>query len=564
MTRHPAHRNIACTAALVLLAGCTSPYNPFSHAEEDYAKRVALERLRDIRPGDIRQYQKPPSDSPPDTAATVRRRFEGLAVRELTLEECRKSTLENNLNLKVAFIDPAIAAQRVSAEDAAWEATFQTRAAFRDLDSATASELDSAQSEFAFVEPGVTIPMRTGGSVTVALPMARNETDNQFSTLNPAYTSDLAFSISHNLLRNAGRRVNTTSLRIAGYNQQASETRTKLEVIRQLAAADRAYWRMYQAREELKVRQQQYEVAAEQLARAQRRVNAGSAPEIEVTRAQAGVSDRLTDIISVQNVLRLQQRELKRILNMPGLDVDSPTMLDPKTQPDPVEFVFDAAKVCEFALAQRMEMLELELQLAADAARIGFQRDQMLPLFTLDYTYRVNGLGGTAGDSFDVLRENKYEDWELGLNFQIPIGNDAARARLREAILARTQRLSTREAREQAIRQEVLNALDTIDGTWQRILAARQAVILNTRALLAEQRQFDVGSSTSTNVLDQAARLADAQSAEIRALTDHEIAQIDLAFATGTLLGADKVSWEPVNAPSTDGPDPAETLSPGS
>lgn len=543
-----------------LLAGCNTRYNPFWSAEDDYAKRVALERLREIKAADLTPYRKPPEQSSRDPAANARSRFEGLESVELSLESCRRSALERNLNLKVALVDPAIARERVSEEDARFESAFTTRASWRNLDNATASQLESAQSESKFIEPGVTIPMRTGGNVTVTLPVTMQETDNQFSTLNPAYTSDLQFSISHELLRNAGRRVNTTALRIAGYNEQAVESSTKLEVIRQLAAVDRAYWRLYQARAELEVRQQQYELASAQMERAQRRVNAGAAPEIEVTRAQAGISDRLEAIITVQNALRLQQRELKRIINAEHLDVESPTMIKTTTPPDPVEYVFSAPKVCEFALANRMEMLDLELRLASDAAQINFARNQTLPLFTLDYTYRVNGLGGSMQDSFRTLERNRYEDWELGLNFQVPLGNEFARSRLREAILTRVQRLSTREAREQAIRQEVLNALDTIDGTWQRILAARQSVVLNTRTLQAEQRQFDVGQSTSTDVLDAATRLADAQSNEIRALTDHQIAQVDLAFATGTLLGADKVAWEPVARPSTAGPDPEETV----
>ncbi len=551
---------VPLVVSLAAIAGCHSSYNPFSSAEDDYAKKVALERLREVRNADLAPYRKPPEQSSTDAYANAKQRFEGLEKKTLALEECRASALVRNLNLKVAFVDPAIAQERVNEEDARWESTFTTRAGWQNFDNATASSLESAQSEIRSVEPGVTIPMRTGGNVTVSLPVAKRETNNQFSTLNPAYTSDLQFSISHDLLRNAGRRVNTTALRIAGYNEQATETGTKLEVIRQLAAVDRAYWRLYQARAELGVRQQQYELAVAQLERARRRVNAGALADIEVTRAESGIADRLEAIITVQNVLRLQQRELKRIINMEGLDVDSPTMIETNTPPDPVEYIFDTPKVCQFALANRMEMLELELRLAGDAAQINFARNQTLPLFTLDYTYRVNGLGGSMQDSFHTLQRNNFADWEVGLNFQIPIGNEAARSRLREAILQRMQRLSTREAREQAIRQEVLNAIDTIDGTWQRLLAARQSVILNTRTLQAEQRQFDVGLRTSTDVLDAAAKLADAQSNEIRALADHQIAQVDLAFSTGTLLGADRVGWEPVGSPSTSGPDPEEKV----
>ena len=46
-----------------------------------------------------------------------------------------------------------------------------------------------------------------------------------------------------------------------------------------------------------------------------------------------------------------------------------------------------------------------------------------------------------------------------------------------------------------------------------------------------------------------ATRLAESQFSEIRAITDYQIAQVDLAFATGTLLGAAKVDWAPIAAP---------------
>ena len=546
-------RAATCLVLLAGLAGCSSRFDPFSRRDEDYAKRVALERLREVQVTTLEEHRKPapaPGEPTLTSEQVAKARFEGLERRDVSLEACRQSALERNLGLKVAMIDPTIAKERVTEEDSKFAAAFTTRAGWRNLDDATASTLDSAQSESRSIVPGVTIPTRTGGSVTVDLPVAKRETDNPFATLNPAYTSDLQFSLSQNLLRNGGREVNTAALRIAGYQEQAAESQTKLEVIRQLAAADRAYWRLSQVRAELDVRQQQYELAVAQLERAKRRVAGGAAAEIEQTRAEAGIADRLEAIIVAQNALRLQQRELKRVMNMEGLDVDTRTMVVTTTPPAPVEYRFDPATLCQQAIANRMEMLELELRLAADAATIDVQRNRALPLFTMDYTYRVNGLGGSMQDSFHTLNRNRFTDWELGLNFEVPLDNEEARSRVRQAILTRVQRLASKEARDQAIRQEVLNAVDSLDGTWQRILAARQSVILNTRALQAEQRQFDVGRSTSTDVLDAATRLADAQSAEIRALTDHQVAQVDLAFATGTLMGASKVAWEP--APSVD------------
>ena len=43
------------------------------------------------------------------------------------------------------------------------------------------------------------------------------------------------------------------------------------------------------------------------------------------------------------------------------------------------------------------------------------------------------------------------------------------------------------------------------------------------------------GARTATDVLDAQSRLAEAQSAEIRALAEYQISLVDLAFATGTI-----------------------------
>lgn len=542
--------------ALVLLAGGCEQ-NPFVTHESDYGRRVALDRLRRVEPLEINRYERPRDEVPATPTTPAPDRFAGLEEVRLGLEECRASALANNLDLRVAMIEPTIASERVNEEEGKFEAAFTLRASYRDLDSPTASQLASAQSQTFVVEPGVRIPLRTGGTASITLPSAMSENNNPFSTLNPSYTNDLQFSLSHQLLRGAGRHVTMAPLRIAAFNRRATEASTKLEVTRQLAAVDRAYWRLSQVRGELSVAQQQYELAVAQQERAQRRVLAGASPEIEVVRAQAGVAQRLEAILVAQNNVLLQQRELKRVINLPGLGVDSKAVVLPATMPDPVEYVFDRDALLAHAMANRMDLLEIEMRLATDAVNQAFARNQTLPLVSLDYTYRVNGLGGSVGDSFRTLKGNNFEDWELGLSAEIPLGNEESRARLRQAMLRRIQRLGSKEAREQSIRREVLDAIDTIDVSWQRILAARQSVILNTRAYQGEQRQFEVGASTSTDVLDASARLASAQFDEIRALTQYQIAQVDLAFATGTLLGASRVEWEPAPTPNERAADPA-------
>jgi len=130
----------------------------------------------------------------------------------------------------------------------------------------------------------------------------------------------------------------------------------------------------------------------------------------------------------------------------------------------------------------------------------------------------------------------------------VPIGNQAAESRLRRALLSRTQRLASRDQEAAQVRQEVLVAVDQLETNWQRILAARERVISAARVVDAEIRQFNQGLRTSTDVLDAQTRLADARLSEITAITEYQIAQVDIAFATGTVLGASHVVWQPTTA----------------
>lgn len=541
---------LAGSVAGLLATGCSA--NPFAPVESDY-ERISVERTRDVESldlsGFVAEVQPDLETGKMDLDRPVSQ-FEGLENLELTIAEARAATLANNLDIQVALVNPAIDDQSVSEAEAAFNSAFTLRGLWVQTDTPTSSTLTDAQAEQQLLTPGVRVPLLSGGTASVSLPMRRSETNNTFSTLNPAYTSDLQFSLSQPLLRGAGRRSTTHALRVAAIGRSVSETRTKATLINQLTAAERSYWLLYAAREELALRQEEFEVAREVLDQAQRLLDAGSVAEIELIRAESGVADRLDSILRAEQNVLVQQRSLKRVMNIAGLDVDSETVILPVSPPDPVLYEIDPAALAELAIGSRMDLLELELQLLADASQIDFDRNQTLPTLNLDASYTINGLGDSLSDSFDTTRDNDFEDWSLGFTGEIPIGNQAAESRLRRSVLTRLQRIANKASREQTIRQEVYDAADRLRADWQRILAARQAVILNTRTLSAERRQFELGGSTSTDVLNAASRLVSARSDEIRAVVDYQIAQLNLAQSTGMVLGAAKVRWEPFDADS--------------
>jgi outer membrane protein TolC len=517
--------------ASLLLAGCGST---------QVRRTAELEALA-ARSGAIERVQL--EDQSRSEPVSIERATEALAAKavepnavphravELTLEEARAAALTNNLDLKFHLVGPSIAEQTLDEERAKFEWTFFGSAGYSRSEQDDEGNTVSVQS----YETGVAIPLTTGGSLRAGLPFSRADT----SLDNVGGVAEAAVSVSYvqSLLRGAGTRVNTHSIRIATYQKDITDVYTKLSAIAILANVDIVYWQLYAARRELDVRREQYKLAEDQLDHARRKVGAGAAAKIEIVRAEAGLAGRLEDVINAETSVRDRERDLKRILNREDLPLSVEIDIIPTSEPDPIGLDLDAEAIAAMALDNRMEMVELEFQLAVDDLNIELARNRTLPDVSFDYRYAAGSESGSLGGALGDIGTGSLQDHAVGISAVIPLGNRAAQARYRRARLEKVRNRIDQERLRQSIRQEVYNAVDELRQNWRRILAAEQGVVTAYRDYKVEQSQFTLGKSTSTFVLQSASRLADAQSRRIRAFAEYEIAQVRLARATGTLLG---------------------------
>jgi len=485
---------------------------------------------------------------------------------QLSIAEIRASALKNNLALQVVQFDPRIAETRVSEERAKFDNIIYANLKYGELDLPNTSDdrvtfssnnpalsnqtvkLTTQNQRFESIdgEIGIAVPLRTGGVVNISSPFENKDKNNPFGS--NEYRSGLRFSVSQPLLRDAGVAVNEASIEIARYDQQATEARARLQSIRVLAMIDKAYWALNQAWTDLDIRRQQHELASQNLAMVKLRVKEGLSAAIELNRAEFGVTDRLEQLIVANTNLKLAQRQLKFLLNDAKYPIESEVGFSPSTPPTLLQYAFDRGKLVNQATVNRLELLEIELKLAEDATRIDLLKNQTLPLFTLDYSYgALSNSAGSFGNAYGNVLNGEFNDWYVGFKFEMPVTNEARLARLNRAVEQRLQRLSTKTLQELTVKREINDSLDIVEQHWQRILAARQQVGIAGMNYDAELKQFKEGLRTMTEVLEMLTRLGDSQMKEIRAITDYQIALIDLSFATGTLLGYTNVSFSPTD-----------------
>jgi len=569
-------RLLIAAAALAVLPGCNLWPDELGRVDLPHAAQAAPQVQRRALDDDatrppqtvaegleaMRERPAERKDQPPSAV-----RAAGPAER-LSIETVRVLALQGNLSLDVALLDPEIARTRVSIEQGKFDATIGAGIRYDRKDtppldgplvSFDASDplLDGQRVKLTEIEQekelldlglGVTVPLPTGGKISL------EGLVDQKNIVSPdryeQYVSATRFSFSQPLLRGAGTAVNLASIRMARVDERAATVRTKLASLQVLTRAEKAYWRLWAARRLLDVRAEQVRLANENLRLVQRRVEQGITPSVEVARAQLGAVKQMESLIMAETQWRLRQRDLKGVLANDRFPLQGGPTIETESDPRLVGFELDAEVLVERALGERLELIEIELGLLRDSLELEMRENLMLPLANLDFKFgtleREQDMGGAVSGKWDF----DHYDAGVGLSFELPFTNQRRRAERDAVVLQRARRFATKEARTLAVRQEVYDTLDLLGQNWQRILAARQSVIVAGVNYDAELRQFQQGLRTMREVFEALSDLGDAQRAEISAIVDYQVSQIDLAFATGTLLGYSRVDLSPLPLPT--------------
>jgi outer membrane protein TolC len=465
----------------------------------------------------------------------------------LTLPEVRQNALQHNLALQVELFNPSIAEAGYQGERWKFEAVLEAG-----LNYDHAKDLQGIGVHTISVIPSVRIPTQAGGVVSLTLPFTRRDSEQLIPGVVPPLkqgrtdTTNIEFNLEQPLLRDAGFEINYASINTAGLLMRQTDARTKLAAIRVLVNAEQFYWQHYAAHENLKVQLQQYESALEQVRTAQRLVEEGARTKIEVTRAQSDAARRFEGIITAETSRRQTELALKRVINAPDLSIQSQTIILPITPPTPMGLRLDREKIIELALRHRMELFENEVQLALDRVSLQVSRNRVLPDVRFNFRYAFSGEAPEFDTALEQLFDRKLDRYAIGLTASVPLaGNQQARYQALQSALILSQTTANRQALTQAIQEEVLNAANGVELHWQRILSNRTAVARAQETYDDNKLEFQLGTITSTELLLTLDQLAQAQSALVFSLSDFQNALVDLAFATGTVLGQGGVLWTP-------------------
>jgi outer membrane protein len=409
----------------------------------------------------------------------------------------------------------------------------------------------------------------TGTNAAVTFSSNRTSVNSPNYPLNPFTSGNLDFSINQQLMQGLGFGVNKRFIRIAKNNIKVSDLQFKLQVITTISAILNVYWDLVSFDEDLRIKEKALGTAQQLFEDNKHQAEIGTLPQIEVTRAEAQVSQSKEDLLISQTNVSQQEIILKNALTRNGsvsgwLDDVHIIPMDKVTVPTS-ENLRPTAALIEDAINSRPEIDISKVNLQSTKINGAGTRNALLPSLNAFADFNTGALSGPQnilpkaspaspafvggyGNLLGQLFSGDFPNYSAGISLNIPFKNRVAQADyVLDQMALRRNELQYNKAVGQ-VRVDVRNSVIGLQQARARYETAVATRKLAEQTLEAEQMRFKFGQSTIAIVVQAQRDLANNQSAEVQSMANYTHARIGFEQAIGQTLDANNISIEEAKA----------------
>ncbi len=424
---------------------------------------------------------------------------------------------------------------------------------------ATAASLASHAATYS---NNVTEGFSTGTTATLAWNNTRSSSGSTFNFFNPDVSSALVVTLQQQLLNGFGRFINRRNIMIAKNNRKLADYVFEAQAITTVTSTITAYWELVFARANVEVQQQAVATSQRLYGDNKKQLEIGTMAPLDVTRAEAQLATDQQNLIIAQTAKLQDEQILKNAISKDPLAANFinveliPT--DKATPPEATEAPSFEESIKE-AFQKRPELLEQQINITnagIDARATGIA---LRPTATLFAQYTSQGLAGvssipsTTGGSPTITQQgfttaqsqvfqNKFPDYLVGVNVQIPIRNRSAQATNQRSILQLRQIEAQMQQFKNAAVVDVRNTYIALQQGRVQVATASEERKLQQQTFDAEQKKYQLGASTVYQVILTQRDLVSAQGAELRALANLLEAKAAYERAVGRTLEVNRVT----------------------
>lgn len=454
----------------------------------------------------------------------------------LSLEDTLHRAMVHSYFITTQSYNPAIETTRVVEAQAEFDAAFFTNINNQKIDRPTGSQLTATSIDSFVSNYGFRKTLSSGAQVSATWNLNRVKTALAFQQINPEYRSTLDLALRQPLMRAFGIDFNRSLIVIAKNTRSISDWAFRRDVRDTLRQVEELYWRLVQARRDVAITARllaDFEGIYSYL-EARR---AFDVIPVQLNDTRANLEQAKADFIRRKATVFDAEQRLLAAINDPDLPVGGGAEIIPIGLPQYPPMMVDPLAEVQVALENRPEIREQELNIANAKIAVGRAENLELPRLDATFQYTVDGLSTNADRAFDQMTGSNFLTYFVGVEFELPVGNRAARASTYRARLQESQAEAALRSLFEEIILDVHITAREMHTSWDQIGPSYQSAEARERQVdslvaRAERKDFN----TLTNELNARQSLAADRRAMLNAMVNYRLAIIDLERAKGTLL----------------------------
>lgn len=473
---------------------------------------------------------------------------------ELRLKDYLDLVLQNNTDVLISRVNLEIPRNNVLRSFGVFDPVVSGNIQASRSNTPTINSLEGAQALSTLTQPlnlrwGQTLA--TGASAFSTYNVTRTSSNNAFLNFNPAFNNGLGFGVTQPLLRDRGLFITRIPIMIAKSNLRAQEYNFENRVLNLIADAETLYWNVVSARENLRVQEQALQFAGEALKRAKRELEIGAISPLDIFQPEQNYATIDIQVTRARYDLQAAEDQLRRQIS---LDLNTqlrglPIVLTEQIGVPGMESAsYDREELVNKALRARPDLRSARQLLDIDQLQIQAAQNRLRPSLNLNLNYSLTGRGGRQllnngtvvsggyGDALSQMFGFGFPTYTAGISFAIPLRDRRAAADLSDARVA--QKLDAYNVRnvEQQIRLGILNAVTQVESSRASVRLANVALDFARKRLEAEQKKYDLGTTTIFFLLAAQNDLTQAQAALVNSQIQYRRDLLLLDRRTGDLL----------------------------
>ncbi|MFP3938337.1 MAG: TolC family protein [Phycisphaerae bacterium] len=463
---------------------------------------------------------------------------------ELSLDDAIVCALAGNPEIAVASFDPAISREDMTRAAAEFDLVANAGFGYQQQDMPTDSTFRGGQSDVREFSAGFAQKLITGAEWTLDWSMTRTWDNNAFRTLSTRYEPTLALEVTQPLLRGGWPEYNLSRLRLARltHRQSLSEFRQTVEQV--VTEVRTSYWRLKQAREDVRIQEELLDATRRTLRQVEARRDVDAPARTVIAQVEASLRAREAALVLARKQAEDAAEELARLVSHPDIGPLEDFELVLTTEPPTRPVKLDRRQELRTAIEHSPLLEQARLAIAAADIEVRVAENEILPRLDVTGSASVDGLGGTSGDANDDFWTFDYVSYSIAVRMEYPPGNRAARAQLRGSRYQRRQALARMQDAADRVSQRVNERVRAVETAWRRIEVQKAAVDAARAQAEGLEERLVIQQKTPEFllVLLQAQQtLAEARRSLWQARTDYNVARLELAQVTGTVLQKQQV-----------------------